>query len=132
LVVHGAGGIDELSPAGPNVVFEVSDGEVRERRVDPLEIGVRRCAPGDLRGGSPAENGAAIRAIFDGAPGPKRDAVLLNASGALFVAGVVDDFADGFGVAAGVVDSGAAGERLDALITYSQEAGTRGEPARAS
>ena len=44
-VVHGAGGVDELSPAGPNLVCEVADGEVRRREIDPLELGVPRCAP---------------------------------------------------------------------------------------
>ena len=52
-VVHGAGGIDELSPAGPNLVCEVVDGDVHEREIDPLELGVPRCDPGELRGGSP-------------------------------------------------------------------------------
>ena len=60
-VVHGAGGIDELSPAGPNLVYEVANGLVRERTIDPLELGVARCAPADLRGGAPEENAAAIR-----------------------------------------------------------------------
>src|SRR5207247_1212251 len=60
-VVHGAGGIDELSPAGPNLVCEVRDGEVRRRELDPLDLGVPRCSLADLRGGTPAENAAAIR-----------------------------------------------------------------------
>src|SRR5213592_1659517 len=59
-VVHGAGGIDELSPAGPNLVCEVVDGAVQEREIDPLDLGVPRCDPNELRGGSPEENAAAI------------------------------------------------------------------------
>src|SRR5437867_8989012 len=62
-VVHGAGGIDELSPAGPNLVCEVRGGRVRRREIDPLELGVPRCAPEELRGGSPEENATAIREI---------------------------------------------------------------------
>src|SRR5947199_8707964 len=58
-VVHGAGGIDELSPAGPNFVCEVANGGVRARNIDPLEFGLPRCDPGDLRGGSPDDNAAA-------------------------------------------------------------------------
>ena len=54
-VVHGAAGIDELSPAGPNLVGEVVDGDVRERMVEPLELGVPRCDPAELVGGTPAE-----------------------------------------------------------------------------
>src|SRR5213082_3598052 len=63
-VVHGAGGIDELSPAGPNLVCEVAEGAVREREIDPLELGVPRCDREELRGGSPEENAAAIRDVF--------------------------------------------------------------------
>ena len=82
-VVHGAGGIDELSPTGPNLVCEVVGGRVRKREIDPLELGVPRCDPAELRGGSPDENAARIRAIFAGANGGARDAVLLNAAGAI-------------------------------------------------
>src|SRR5205085_10532864 len=59
-VVHGAGGIDELSPCGPNQVCEVVGGEVHERTIDPEELGVERCSPEELRGGTPAENARAI------------------------------------------------------------------------
>src|SRR6202040_1049243 len=51
-VVHGAGGIDELSPTGPNLVYEVVAGDVRRREIDPLELGIPRCDPEELRGGS--------------------------------------------------------------------------------
>src|SRR5204863_225748 len=60
-VVHGAGGIDELSPCGPNQLCEVVDGGVRERTIDPEALGIDRCSPEELRGGSPAENAQAIR-----------------------------------------------------------------------
>src|SRR5207245_6603004 len=56
-VVHGAGGIDELSPVGPNFLCEVVDGEIRERELDPeSELGVPHCSVDELRGGSPEEN----------------------------------------------------------------------------
>ncbi|HWB55358.1 MAG TPA: anthranilate phosphoribosyltransferase [Gaiellaceae bacterium] len=120
-VVHGAGGVDELSPAGPNLVCEVIDGRVARREIDPLELGVPRCSAADLAGGTPEENAATVREIFAGAPGPKRDAVLLNAAGAIAAGGHADDLADGFGLAVAAVDSGAAAERLDALIAFSRE-----------
>jgi anthranilate phosphoribosyltransferase len=121
-VVHGAGGIDELSPAGPNLVCEVVDGDVHEREIDPLELGVPRCDPGDLRGGSPAENAAAIRAVFEGEDGGKRSAILLNAAGAIAAAGHAADLRDGLELARKAVDSGAAGSRLEALVEFSQSA----------
>jgi len=121
-VVHGAGGIDELSPAGPNLVCEVVDGDVREREIDPLELGVPRCDPDDLRGGSPDENAAAIRAVFEGETGGRRSAVLLNAAGAIAASGHAHDLQDGLGLAKDALDSGAAAARLEELIRFSQAA----------
>jgi anthranilate phosphoribosyltransferase len=118
-VVHGAGGIDELSPAGPNLVCEVADGRVRERTIDPLELGVGRCAPEDLAGGEAEDNAAAIRRVLDGEPGAHRDAVLLNAAGAIAAAGHAADLAEGLAIAREAVDSGAAAERLDRLVAFS-------------
>ena len=124
-VVHGAGGIDELSPAGPNLVCEVANGLVRERTIDPLDLGVARCAPADLGGGAPEENAAAVRRVLDGEIGPHRDAVLLNAAGAIAAAGHADDLAGGLPIAAEAVDSGAAAERLDHLVAFSRAEVTR-------
>ena len=119
-VVHGAHGIDELSPAGPNDVCEVVAGEVRERVIDPLDLGVERCDPDELRGGSPAENAAVIRAVFAGARGGRRDAILLNAAGAVAAAGHADDLREGLELARAAVDSGAAAARLDELVEFSR------------
>ena len=87
-VVHGAAGVDELSPAGPNLVCEVANGQVRRREIDPLDLGIDRCAPEELGGGDPADNAETIRRIFSGAEGGKRDAVLLNAAGAIAAGGL--------------------------------------------
>ena len=118
-VVHGAHGIDELSPAGANLVWEVADGGVRERRIDPRELGLEPCAPAELAGGSPEENAITIREIFAGARGAKRDAVLLNAAGAIAAAGHASGLREGLALAAEAVDSGRAGDRLEALISFS-------------
>ncbi len=119
-VVHGAGGIDELSPAGPNLVCEVENGEIRSRTIDPLDLGVARCAPGDLRGGSPEENAEAIREVLGGAAGPHRDAVLLNAAGAIAAAGHAADLGEGLALATVAIDSGSAASRLDSLVEFSR------------
>jgi anthranilate phosphoribosyltransferase len=118
-VVHGAGGIDELSPAGPNLVCEVVDGDVRRREIDPVDLGVPRCDPDDLRGGTPAENAARIREVFDGADGGRRDAILLNAAGAIAASGHADDLQEGLELARAALDSGAAAARLDELVEFS-------------
>ena len=119
-VVHGANGIDELSPAGPNLVAEVVRGQVVERTIDPLELGVPRCDPKELGGGSPEENAAAIRRVFEGAVGGARDAILLNAAGAIAAAGHAADLLEGIELAREAVGSGAAAERLDALVAFSR------------
>jgi anthranilate phosphoribosyltransferase len=117
-VVHGAFGVDELSPAGPNDVCEVVDGEVRTRVLDPLDLGVERCDPDELAGGSPADNAQAIHDVFAGAGGGRRDAILLNAAGAIAAAGHADDLREGLAVARDAVDSGAAATRLDELVRF--------------
>jgi anthranilate phosphoribosyltransferase len=121
-VVHGEGGIDELSPVGQNLVAEVVDGEVLERRLDPeSELGIPRCSVDELRGGSPAENAEAIREVFAGATGGRRSAILLNAAGAIAAGGHAADLREGLEVARRTIDSGAAAERLELLIAFSRE-----------
>jgi anthranilate phosphoribosyltransferase len=121
-VVHGFAGIDELSPAGPNLVCEVIEGDVRERTIDPAELGVERCSPGELRGGTPDENARAIRDVLSRADaGGRRDAVLLNAAGAIAAAGHAADLREGLERARDAIDSGAAAERLEQLASFSRE-----------
>jgi anthranilate phosphoribosyltransferase len=122
-VVHGAGGIDELSPTGPNLVAEVENGAVREYVLDPLDLGVERSDPGDLVGGDAAFNAAALRDVLaGGGSSGHRSAVLLNAAGAIAAGGHAADLREGLEVARTAIDSGAATERLDKLIAFSQEA----------
>jgi anthranilate phosphoribosyltransferase len=117
-VVHGAHGIDELSPAGPNDVCEVVDGEVRERVIDPIDLGIQRCDPAELRGGAPDENAQAIREVFAGANGGRRDAILLNAAGAIAASGHAEDLREGLELARRAIDSGSAAERVDELARF--------------
>jgi anthranilate phosphoribosyltransferase len=120
-VVHGFGGVDELSPAGPNLVFEVIGDEVRERTVDPGELGIERCEPAALIGGEPAANADAIRRIFDGETSGRSDAVLLNAAAALVAVGATSDLAEGLELARKAIASGAAAERLEQAAAFSRE-----------
>jgi anthranilate phosphoribosyltransferase len=122
-VVHGAAGVDELSPAGPNVVAEVVNERIVTRTIDPLELGVPRCDPAELRGGTPDENAAAIRRVFDGVDGGARDAILLNAAGAIAAAGHAADLREGLELARKTVASGAAAERLEKLVAFSRSDG---------
>ena len=123
-VVHGAGGIDELSPCGPNLVCEVEGGKVREYELDPRDLGVERCDPSELRGGDAATNAAALRAVLAGDDrGGHRSAVVLNAAGGIAAAGRADDLREGIERAREAIDSGTAAARLDELVAFSQEAG---------
>jgi anthranilate phosphoribosyltransferase len=119
-VVHGAGGIDELSPVGPSVVAEVVDGGVRDRTIDPHELGLEPCSLEELAGGSPDENAAAIRRVFAGEQSGKRSAILLNAAGAIAAGGHAEDLREGIELARAALDSGAAVTRLEELIAFSR------------
>jgi anthranilate phosphoribosyltransferase len=120
-VVHGAGGIDELSPAGPNLVFEVAEGTVRERVIDPADLGIEPCDAAELVGGSPEENARTAREILGGASGAKRAAVTLNAAGAIAAAGHAADLEEGLEAAKDAIDSGRAAARLEELVAFSRE-----------
>jgi anthranilate phosphoribosyltransferase len=119
-VVHGYQGIDELSPAGPNLVCEVVDGAVHERTIDPAALGIEPCAPDDLQGGTPDENARTIEAILSGEPGGRREAVVLNAAGAIAAGGHAADLAEGIAIARRTIDSGAAAARLEELREFSR------------
>jgi anthranilate phosphoribosyltransferase len=121
-VVHGAHGLDELSPSGPNLVCEVADGQVTQREVDPRDLGIPRCDPTELRGGSPEQNAGIITSILAGAGGAGKDAILLNAAGAIASAGHAADLREGLGLARAAVDSGAAATRLEDLRRFSHAA----------
>jgi anthranilate phosphoribosyltransferase len=121
-VVHGAGGIDELSPCGENLVCEVEDGAVREYRLDPLDLGIVRCDPAELRGGEPAVNAEALRDVLTGVDdGGHRSAVILNAAGGIAAAGHAENLREGIERARDAIDSGAAAARLKELVAFSQE-----------
>ncbi len=114
-VVHGAGGIDELSLAGESWVVEIREGRLLERTVIPEDAGLGRADLEAVRGGDPAENAAITRAVLAGERGPRRDIVLLNAAAALVAAGVAADLREGVARAAEAIDRGQASRSLEAL-----------------
>jgi len=118
-VAHGSDGLDEITTTGPTHVAELRDGKVREFEVTPEDAGLARARPEDLKGGTPQENAAAMRALLDGKTGPLRDVVALNAAAVLVVAGAAADLKQGVTQAAASIDSGAAKRALDALVEIS-------------
>ncbi|MEM6850022.1 MAG: anthranilate phosphoribosyltransferase, partial [Pseudomonadota bacterium] len=107
-LVHGADGTDEVSITGATSVAELKDGKIRAREVHPEEAGLPVHPMSAILGGTPEENGKALRALLDGAGGAYRDAVLLNAAAALLVAEKAADLKAGVEMAAASIDSGAA------------------------
>jgi anthranilate phosphoribosyltransferase len=100
----------------------VHSGEIKEYELDPLDLGVPRCAPEELRGGDPATNAAALRDVLAGADGGHRSAVLLNAAGGVAAVSEADDIREGLQYAREALDSGAAAARLDELVEFSNAA----------
>jgi anthranilate phosphoribosyltransferase len=121
LVVHGAGGLDEISLAGETMVAEVRGGIVRRFTVTPEEFGMARAPLEAIRGGTAAENAALIRRILEGEAGPARDIVVINAAAALVAAGVAENFREGAGLASFVISSGAAGEKLASFLEFTSQ-----------
>jgi anthranilate phosphoribosyltransferase len=117
-VVHGAGGLDEISLAGETMVAEVRNGAMRRFTVTPEEFGVGRAPLEAIRGGTAAENAALIRQILSGESGPRRDIVVINAAAALVAAGAAANFPDAAELAFKAISSGAAGEKLASLIAF--------------
>jgi len=115
-LVHGSDGLDEITITGPTHVVELRGGQIREFEITPEQFGLKRAKLADIKGGDPSANAEALRALFDGALGPYRDIVLLNAAAALVVADKVPDIAAGIGLAEDALDFARAREKLDALI----------------
>lgn len=118
-VVHGAGGLDEISLAGETLVAEIRSGKIRRFTVTPEDFGIPRAPLDSLIGGSPSENAALIRAIFECQTGSKRDVVVLNAAAALVVAGCAKDFREGASLANEAILSGGALAKLAQLVSLS-------------
>jgi anthranilate phosphoribosyltransferase len=120
LVFHGDDGMDELTTVGPSQVIEVFGGERKTYALDPTELGLPRATADAVRGGGAAENAAIARRLLEGATGPRRDIVLLNAAAALRAAGLAGDWREGLGLAAEAIDRGRAGEVLERWVSVSQ------------
>jgi anthranilate phosphoribosyltransferase len=119
-VVHGADGIDEISTTGYTKISECRNGTVQTFYLHPADVGLAKAAPADLQGGDAATNAAIVTEVLNGAQGPARDIVLLNAGAALFVAGRASSIRDGIAAAAAAIDSGRARATLAAMVRSSQ------------
>ena len=120
MVVYGQDKLDEISLSAPTTVCEFSDGWYKSYVITPEQFGFERCQKSDLVGGSPEENAAITISILKGEErGHKRNAVLMNAGAALYIAKKADTLEDGIKLAAEIIDSGKAYETLEKFIEVS-------------
>jgi anthranilate phosphoribosyltransferase len=121
-VVHGFGGLDEISLAGETQVAEVHEGAVKRFVLTPADFGLAIAPLEALQGGTPVENAALIRQLFEGETGPRRDVVLLNAAAALVISGAAKNFWEGAALAAQALSTGRALEKLERLKSFTNSA----------
>ena len=111
-VINGSDGLDEMTTTGPTEGVSLDNGVITPFTITPEDAGLARANPVDLKGGEPGENAAALRAVVEGAKTAYRDIAVLNAAGALVIAGKAKDLKDGARMAAAALDSGKVAEVL--------------------
>ena len=119
MVVYGQDKLDEISLSSPTTISEIRDGWYRVSVIKPEDFGFERCAKEELRGGTPAENAQITLEILNGVKGPRRNAVLMNAGAALYIAGKAESMKEGTTLAAELIDSGRALVTLQKFIEVS-------------
>jgi anthranilate phosphoribosyltransferase len=124
-LVHGSDGLDEATTTGPSFVTAVEHGGIRSFEITPESAGLPRASLADLRGGTPAVNAAALRAVLQGQKSPYRDIAVLNAAAALVVAETAADLRDGVAQAQAAIDDGRAADTLAKLIEVSNRVDPR-------
>jgi anthranilate phosphoribosyltransferase len=120
LVVHGEDGLDEITITAKTRVAELKEDSIENYFISPEDFGLSRGELDDLKGSSVSENAILLRKILDGAPGPKRDVVIMNASAVLLAGDRVKTIEQGIVLAEKVIDSGKALEKLEKLSEFSQ------------
>ena len=120
MFVYGEDGLDEISLLGKTKIYELKDGEILKYTIAPEDFGLKSCTLEDIKTGTPEENAATIKGVFNGEiTGPKKDAIILNASGALVVGGKAENFEEGIALAREIIESGAALKKLNELVEES-------------
>lgn len=123
-VVHGYGGLDELTTSGPNKISRLYNSQVVTETLDPMELGFAKADPAELLGGTAEENAKITRDILSGRKdGARRDVVILNAAAALVAAGKAKDLPTGIQMAQESIDSGAALDVLEKFVRFTRKFG---------
>ena len=124
MFAHGLDGLDEISLLGKTRINHLKNGDVTQLEIAPEDFGLSRCTLADIKTGTPEENARTINGVFDGKiTGPRRDAILINAAGALVVGGKANGFPAGIALAKDLIESGAAANKLAQLKEMSNSFG---------
>ncbi len=123
-VVHGAGGLDEISPLGPTEVAEWHEGKVREFQIHPSDFGIPTCSASDISGQGPEDNARILEEILSGQKGHRRDTVVMNAAAAILVAGKASSIKEAGEAARHSIDSGMARTALESLRAFGNDVNT--------
>jgi anthranilate phosphoribosyltransferase len=121
-VVHGSDGLDEITTTGATLAFEIRDGKVERRTLEPEDFAIHRTSADNLKGGDKARNLEIATQVLAGERGPQRDVVLVNAAAALVAAGKVDTFLEGMAIGTVSIDSGAARRKVAELAEFTRGA----------
>ncbi len=119
MVVYGLDRLDEISLSSPTKICEIKDGWFKSFVIKPEDFGFETCGKDELKGGSPEENAAILRDILAGKKSSKRNAAVMNAGAALYIAGKADSIEKGIRLAEELIDSGKAAETLEKIIEVS-------------
>jgi anthranilate phosphoribosyltransferase len=128
-VVHGAGGLDEISTIGATQISCLQHGKIRTFSINPEDYGFKRVKLRDLQGGEANVNAQITRNILKGEKGAYRDIVLLNGAAVFVVSGLAADIGEGIKIARETIDSGRALEKLEQLIEATKRIKERGDEA---
>jgi anthranilate phosphoribosyltransferase len=126
LVVHGVGGMDEISVSGRSLVWEVTEyGVSQPYEICPEDFGFEKASMTEIKGGTPDENAEMLRHTLNGERGAKRDVVVMNTAAALVAGNRASDFKEGAQIAEKVIDNGQAEVKLEELINFRQNSKVR-------
>lgn len=121
MVVHGEDGLDEITLTGKTKVCDLKDGNIEQYEIDPRTYGIEICSKDTLVGGDAKENADIIKSVLSNQAGSALDVVLLNSAAALYVGKAADSFEEGIKLAREIIESGKALDKLQQLISYSNE-----------
>jgi anthranilate phosphoribosyltransferase len=125
MFVYGLDGMDEISLLGKTRINHLKNGEITTFEIEPEDFGLSRCTLDEIKTGLPEENAATITDVFSGKiSGPRKDAIVLNAAGALIIGEKATDFPSGIKLAQELIESGAAMKKLDQLRQMSNSFST--------